>query len=41
LGPRATATTVLAEAFNSLFEAELIRNKGLWRGINDLKDRDG
>jgi hypothetical protein len=30
-----------AEAFNSLFEAELIRNKGPWRGINDLKDRDG
>ena len=27
----------LAEAFNSLFKAELIRNKGPWRGINDLE----
>jgi putative transposase len=36
-GPRATATIVLAEAFNSLFKAELIRNKGPWRGINDLE----
>jgi hypothetical protein len=26
----------LAEAFNSLFKAELIRNKGPWRGINEL-----
>ena len=25
----------LAEAFNSLFKAELIRKKGPWRGIND------
>ncbi len=25
----------LAEAFNSLFKAELIRNKGPWTGIND------
>ena len=30
-----------AEAVNSLFKAELIRNKGPWWGINDLKDRDG
>ena len=30
----------LADAFNSLFTAELIRNKGPWRDINDLKDRD-
>jgi putative transposase len=27
----------LAEAFNSLFKAELIRNKGPWRGIDDLE----
>ncbi|MFM9920891.1 IS3 family transposase [Lacisediminihabitans sp. H27-G8] len=27
----------LAEAFNSLFKAELIRNKGPWRGINDVE----
>jgi putative transposase len=27
----------LAEAFNSLFKAELIRNKGPWRSINDLE----
>ncbi|MER6076537.1 integrase core domain-containing protein [Streptomyces sp. NPDC001817] len=26
----------LAEAFNSLFKAELIRNKGPWTGINDI-----
>ncbi|WP_164835869.1 integrase core domain-containing protein, partial [Actinacidiphila soli] len=26
-----------AEAFNSLFKAELIRNKGPWTGINDLE----
>ncbi len=27
----------LAEAFNSLFKAELIRNKGPWRDINHLE----
>jgi putative transposase len=27
----------LAEAFNSLFKAELIRNKGPWKGIDDLE----
>ncbi len=27
----------LAEAFNSLFKAELIRNKGPWRNIDDLE----
>ncbi|WP_406727042.1 IS3 family transposase [Streptomyces sp. GD-15H] len=27
----------LAEAFNSLFKAELIRNKGPWSGINDVE----
>jgi hypothetical protein len=26
----------LTEAFNSLFKAELIRNKGTWRSIDDL-----
>ena len=27
----------LAEAFNSLFKAELVRNKGPWRGLDDLE----
>ena len=27
----------LAEAFNSLFKAELVRNHGPWRGIDDLE----
>ncbi|MEE1806566.1 DDE-type integrase/transposase/recombinase, partial [Streptomyces sp. BE133] len=27
----------LAEAFNSLFKAELIRNKGPWTSINDVE----
>ena len=27
----------MAEAFNSLFKAELVRNKGPWNGIDDLE----
>jgi putative transposase len=27
----------MAEAFNSLYKAELVRNKGPWRGIDDLE----
>ena len=27
----------LAEAFNSLFKAELVRNRGPWRSIDDLE----
>jgi len=27
----------MAEAFNSLFKAELVRNKGPWRGLHDLE----
>ncbi|MFE5096252.1 integrase core domain-containing protein [Streptomyces sp. NPDC056638] len=27
----------LAEAFNSLFKAELIRNRGSWTGFNDVE----
>ena len=27
----------MAEAFNSLFKAELVRNKGPWKGLNDLE----
>ncbi len=27
----------LAEAFNSLFTAELVRQRGPWRGIDDLE----
>ena len=34
---RHRSINALAEAFNSLFKAELIRNKGPWRGINDLE----
>lgn len=27
----------MAEAFNSLYKAELVRNRGPWRGIDDLE----
>jgi len=27
----------MAEAFNSLYKGELIRNRGPWTGINDLE----
>ena len=27
----------MAEAFNSLYKAELVRNRGPWRGLNDLE----
>jgi putative transposase len=27
----------MAEAYNSLFKAELVRNRGPWNGINDLE----
>jgi putative transposase len=27
----------MAEAFNSLFKAELVRNRGPWRGIDDVE----
>jgi putative transposase len=27
----------MAEAFNSIYKAELVRNKGPWRGIDDLE----
>ena len=27
----------LAEAFNSLFKAELVRNRGPWKSIDDLE----
>ena len=27
----------MAEAFNSLFKAELVRNNGPWRGLDDLE----
>jgi len=29
----------MAEAFNSLFKAELVPNKGPWRAIYDLESR--
>jgi putative transposase len=37
MGRVGASDNALAEAFNSLFKAELIRNKGPWRGINDLE----
>ncbi len=30
-------TTPLAEAFNSLFKAELVRNRGPWKNIDELE----
>ncbi len=30
-------TQRLAEAFNSLFKAELVRNRGPWTGVDDLE----
>jgi len=27
----------MADAFNSLFKAELIRNRGPWKGVDDLE----
>jgi putative transposase len=27
----------MAEAFNSLYKAELVRNRGPWRGLDDLE----
>ncbi|WP_431882360.1 IS3 family transposase, partial [Micromonospora gifhornensis] len=27
----------MAEAFNSLYKAELVRNQGPWRGLDDLE----
>jgi putative transposase len=27
----------MTEAFNSLYKAELVRNRGPWRGLNDLE----
>jgi putative transposase len=27
----------MAEAFNSLYKAELVRNTGPWRGLDDLE----
>lgn len=32
-----SCTIAMVEAFHSLFKAELIRNRGLWRGIDDLE----
>lgn len=29
--------TALAEAFNSLFKAELVRNRGPWKNIDDVE----
>ncbi|WP_406724296.1 IS3 family transposase [Streptomyces sp. GD-15H] len=34
---RERATRMAVEAFNSLFKAELIRNKGPWTGIDDVE----
>lgn len=32
-----SADNALAEAFNALFKAELVRNRGPWRSIDDLE----
>jgi putative transposase len=37
IGSVGDAYDALAEAFNSLFKAELVRNKGPWKGIGDLE----
>jgi transposase InsO family protein len=37
MGRVGSAFDALAEAFNSLFEAELVRNNGPWKGIDDLE----
>ena len=37
VGSTGDSYDTLAEAFNSLFEAELIRNKGPWKNIDDLE----
>lgn len=37
LRPGTATTTPLAEAFNSLFKGELVRNCGSWKGIDDLE----
>jgi hypothetical protein len=36
-GPGDSYDNALAEAFNSLFKAELVRNRGPWKGIDDLE----
>jgi putative transposase len=37
VGSTGDSYDTLAEAFNSLFKAELVRNKGPWAGIDDLE----
>jgi putative transposase len=37
VGSRGDSYDALAEAFNSLFKAELVRNKGPWKSIDDLE----
>jgi putative transposase len=37
VGSRGDSYDALAEAFNSLFKAELVRNKGPWKNIDDLE----
>jgi putative transposase len=36
-GARVSGADALAEAFNSLFKAELVRNRGPWKSITDLE----
>ncbi|WP_298807057.1 integrase core domain-containing protein [uncultured Pseudokineococcus sp.] len=35
--PYTTLLDATAEAFNSLFKAELVRNKGPWKNVDDLE----
>ena len=37
VGSTGDSYDALAEAFNSLFKAELVRNRGPWKGIDDLE----
>jgi putative transposase len=37
VGSTGDSYDALAEAFNSLFNAELVRNRGPWKGIDDLE----
>ena len=37
VGSTGAYDNALAEAFNSLFKAELVRNRGPWKSIDDLE----
>ena len=37
VGSKGDCDKAMAEAFNSLFKAELVRNRGPWKNIDDLR----